>query len=295
MTTPVAAQRAPGSTMQQPVFAVDGWAGNTVDESGVEWWVTKEEGWSSPPAVRLTLTDRPERDGAFDAPSYRAVRVVTLEGTAIAPDRISRELAKDRLAAVLADGSALVPLLVTEPHVTRQALVRLSAETKITDRKAGAFDFSLQMTAPDPLRYSFELNGASCPLPTSAGGLAFPLSFPLDFGKGSTGGRLSLRNAGTAPSWPVWRISGPCDGPVITNTVTGAEIAFGLTLRSGETLDVDTDARTVLLQGTASRRSFLLPGSDWFALRPGLTQVAFRAAQHDPQALLRAEWRDAWI
>ena len=81
--------------------------------------------------------------------------------------------------------------MVTEPHRTRRVLVRLSAESKIADRKAGAFEFSLTMTAPDPLRYSYGLNASSCPLPSSSGGVAFPLSFPLNFGSGSSGGRTA--------------------------------------------------------------------------------------------------------
>ncbi|HEX6468497.1 MAG TPA: hypothetical protein VF069_05325 [Streptosporangiaceae bacterium] len=283
------------TALQLPVFAVDGWAGNTVDDDGVEWWVTTEDGWASSPAIRLALSDRPERDGAFDSPSYRGARVITLEGVAIAPDRISKERAKDRIAAVLADGGGLRPLVVSEPHGTRRALVRLSAETKIADRKAGVFEFSVQLTAPDPLRYSDGLNAANCPLPSSSGGVRFPLTFPLDFGVGSAGGRLVLQNAGTAPTWPFWRIAGPCRSPVITDTVTGAELVFALDLQAGETLDVDTDARTVLLQGTASRRAALLPSSRWFPLRPGTTQVAFRAAEFDAAALLTVEWHDAWM
>ncbi|MFD4526411.1 phage tail protein [Streptomyces sp. NPDC058470] len=284
-----------GQQLQQPVFEVDGWAGNTVDDAGVEWWVTSEQGWASTPPVRLTLIDRPERHGAFDAPSYRGSRVITLEGTAIAPERMAREAAKDRLAAVLADGSALLPLVVTEPHRTRRALVRLTAETKIVDRKSGSFEFSLTMTAPDPLRYSYGLNASTCPLPSSSGGVTFPLSFPLNFGPGSSGGRLLLENKGTAPTWPTWRIAGPCVQPVITNTATGDELAFELTLQEGEFLLIDTDARSVLLQGTASRRSTLRPGSDWFPLRPGATPVLFRARDYAPAARLTAEWRDAWL
>jgi len=286
--------REPGTTLQEPVFDVDGWAGNTVDDLGVEWWVTKEEGWSTSPPLRLSLVDRPERDGAFDSPSYRSPRVITLEGSAVAPDRSAKEHAKDRLAAVLNDGGVLRPLVVTEPHVTRRLLVRLSAETKISDRKNGVFDFSLQLTAPDPLRYSAALNAASCPLPTSSGGVTFPLSFPLDFGEGSSGGRLQLDNRGTAPSWPVWRIAGPCTDPVVINPETGEQLAFGLTVQAGEVLVVDSDARTVLLQGTASRRSFLLPDSEWFPLRPGSNRIGFRAAQTESAARLTAEWRDAW-
>jgi len=284
----------PGTALQLPTFTVDGWRGNAVDEQGVEWWVTRTEGWAGSPPIRLTLSARPERDGAFDAPSYRDPRVITVEGLAVAPDRTAQELAKDRLAAVLNDGSTLSPLTVTEPHLTRLAMVRLTAESKIQDRRGNAFEFSVQMTAPDPLRYSAELHSTSCPLPVSGGGLTFPLVFPLDFGSGGSGGRANLVNAGTVATWPVWRILGPCVSPAIVNTRTGEELAFDLVLHDDEVLVVDTDARTVLLHGTASRRSFLLPGSKWFPLRPGTTQVVFRADDRNPAARLAAEWRDAW-
>ena len=85
--------------LQIPVYTVDGWAANTVDDNGVEWWVTEETGWSSTPPVRLDLADRPQRDGTFDAPTFRGARVLTIEGTAVAPDPDSRERAKDRLEA----------------------------------------------------------------------------------------------------------------------------------------------------------------------------------------------------
>jgi hypothetical protein len=279
--------------LQHPVFEVDGWAGNTEDDAGVQWWVTKADGWSGSPPVRLSLTDRPDRNGSFDAPSYRGARVITLEGTAVAPDRITAERAKDELAAVLNDGSQLFPLVVTEPHLTRQAQVRLSAESKVTERKGGAFDFSLQLTAPDPLRYSSLSHTDSCGLPDSSGGLGFPLVFPLDFGS-TVGGRLSLSNTGTAPTWPKWQITGPCIDPVITATGTGDVLAFDLELVATEFLVIDTETRTVLLQDQASRRSSLSPRSRWFALPPGEIQIAFSSDDHSPQARLDVEWCDAW-
>src|SRR4051794_6022165 len=99
--------------LQLPVYTVDGsWSGNTVDGDDVEWWVSEEEGWSNPPEVRLELAARPQRDGAFDAPSFKSARIITLAGTAIAPDPATKERAKDRLAALLYDGSRLADLTV---------------------------------------------------------------------------------------------------------------------------------------------------------------------------------------
>jgi hypothetical protein len=276
-----------------PVFTVDGWAGNTVDGDGVEWWVTKEDGWSSGPDVRLELSDRPQRDGSFDAPSFRSARVITLEGTAIAPDEDSKERAKDRIAAVLADGRRLAEMTVAERTVTRGAAVRLAAGAKVVDTTPISFEWSLQMTAPDPLRYGVEAYTASCGLPRPGAGLAFPVGFPLQFGD-AQGGSLAVANAGTAVSWPLWTITGPCAQPVIRNDSTGERLAFGLRLLEGDVLTVDVAARTVWLGG-ASRRAALLPRSAWFGLPPGSTSIGFDAFDTQESGTLTAVWRDAWL
>lgn len=276
-----------------PVFTVDGWSGNTVDDDGVEWWVTKEDGWSSGPDVRLSLASRPQRDGGFDAASFRSVRVITLEGVAIAPDRDTKERAKDRLGAVLADGSVLSELTVQERTVVRRALVRLSSGTKIVDKTPYTFEFSLQVTAPDPLRHGADVHRASCTLPRPGPGVDFPLTFPVYFGD-PVGGSLGLTNAGTALAWPVWTITGPCRQPIIRNDSTGERLAFGLRLLEGDTLTVDVAARTVLLGG-ASRRSALLPRSTWFGIPPGSTAIGFDAFDPAESGTLTVTWRDAWV
>jgi hypothetical protein len=276
-----------------PLYTVDGWTGNTVDGDGVEWWVTKEDGWSSGPGVRLELSERPQRDGTFDAPSFRSARVVTLEGTAVAPDEDARERAKDRIAAVLADGSGLVELSVRERTVTRRALVRLSAGTKVVDTTPVSFDWSVQLTAPDPLRYGADVQQASCGLPRPGTGIAFPLAFPLAFGEPADGS-LTVSNAGTTMAWPLWTITGPCTQPVIRNDSTGERLAFSLSLAEGDTLVIDTAARTVFLGG-ASRRAALLPRSNWFSFPPGSTTIGFSAFDNSASGRLTVSWRDAWI
>ena len=283
-----------GETLLLPEYTVDGWTGNAVDGDGVEWWVTGESGWSGGPPVRLELANRPQRDGTFDAPSFRGARVITLEGTAVAPDPEAKERAKDRIAAVLADGSALRPLTVRELLTTRQAMVRLSAETKVVDQTPSSFTWSLQLTAPDPVRYGAEQRTAICGLPLPGTGVAFPIaSWPLDFGE-PAGGSMALANAGTVTTWPVWTISGQCVQPVIRDAATGRTLGFRLTMTGGDMLVVDVAARTIKLNG-ASRRAALLPGSTWFGLPAGTTGIEFDALRTDAPAVLSVAWRDAWI
>lgn len=280
-------------TLQLPVFTADVWAGNTIDPDGVEWWVTKEEGWASTPDMRLDLTNRPRRDGAFDAPGFRAPRVITLEGIAIAPSWEAKELAKNRLAAAFADTSALAPFQVREQLFSRQVMARLSAPAKIVDRTRTTFEWTLQVTAPDPVRLSSDAHQATCGLPQPSSGLTFPLTFPLRFGD-PVGGSLVATNRGSTPALPHWQIYGPCDTPTITHLTSGARLAFQINLGAGDVLDVDVSARTVFL-GTASRRWTLLPSSTWFGLAPGDNPIGFASPSPNVSASLTAYWRDAWI
>src|SRR5215468_4116681 len=115
----------------------------------------------------------------------------------IAPDPDTKERAEDRLAA-LADGSALADLTVQERTVQCGARVRLSGQTKIADQTPYTFAWSVQLTAPDSVRYGTVPQVASCGLPQPGHGLTFPLTtWPLEFGE-PTGGSLALTNAGTA-------------------------------------------------------------------------------------------------
>jgi hypothetical protein len=107
-------------------------------------------------------------------------------------------------------------------------------------------------------------------------------------------GSLGLTNVGTALSWPLWTVTGPCNQPVIRNDSTGQQLAFGQRLQDGDTLVVDVAARTVLLGG-ASRRYALLPRSTWFGLPPGNTTIGFDALDPGEAGTLMVTWRDSWL
>ncbi|MGI5232856.1 phage distal tail protein [Actinoallomurus sp. CA-142502] len=286
MSTPLAAHR----------FTLDGWACGVVDESGVQWRLLTVDGWHGRSGVgaRTARADRPGRDGQFRGPAYRSERIITLGGLAYAPDAASLEAAGETIAALCDDASVLHTLVGTDASgIDKQALVELNAESKFEHQTSRVAAWQIQLAAPDPRRYATTASSASCGLATVSGGLAFPLAFPLDFGSAG-GGAMTLTNTGTTSTWPTWTITGPAPNPVIINTDTGERLALaGLTVEAGQTLVLDTDARTVLLAGVASRRGALAT-ADWFPLRKGVTRVAFQAAAYDPAASLTATWRSAW-
>ena len=106
---------------------------------------------------------------------------------------------------------------------------------------------------------------------------------------------MVLANAGTIGTWPTWVITGPVTGPTITNLDTGQRLAFDPTfdVPAGQTMTIDSDAKTVFLTGVSRRDRLFV--AEWFAIAPGSVNVRFSAiSAFDVAASLTAQWREAW-
>jgi hypothetical protein len=157
----------------------------------------------------------------------------------------------------------------------------------------GRITTAAAFVALDPTVYSGDEHQVQVGLPSDTGGLVLPLTVPFTVAATFTAGRADLTNAGTKDAPLALRIDGPASEPTVTLlTDTGP-----LTLRvlfdidDGQWLDLDTKARTALLNGEVSRRG--LVSGDWPLLPPGTSELAFNAALFDPDARLTATWRDA--
>jgi len=127
----------------------------------------------------------------------------------------------------------------------------------------------------------------------ASGGLTVPFTVDAVV----SAGRVMLSNAGTAPVGLRLRIDGPVSEPrvsLLTDDGT-AVLRLQLNLGTGQWLEIDTSARTVYLQGTASRRGLAsVNEGGWPLLPPGSAELAFDAATFNASARLSVAWRDAW-
>lgn len=147
--------------------------------------------------------------------------------------------------------------------------------------------------ATDPLLYSATETSVQLALATSTGGLAFPFGFPLGFGS-AFGGIVTLTNEGEAETLPHATFHGPLTNPRLESITAGRTVEFDLTVAAGDFLEVDFDARTVLLNGTASRyQTFRGTAADWWALEPGDNEIRFAAGSGTGTCDLR--FRSAWF
>ena len=152
---------------------------------------------------------------------------------------------------------------------------------------------AIRFEAAWPFIESNSLGSATLSIATTTEGLQFPATFPLVFGAG-TGGSASVVNNGNAPAPWVATISGDTPNPRITHVESGKFIEFvGLTIVAGDVLTLDSKNKSVLLNGTASRRSYMTAASRWFDLQPGSNTIQFSSGGITT-GQLTFTWRDTY-
>jgi hypothetical protein len=119
--------------------------------------------------------------------------------------------------------------------------------------------------------------------------------FPVTFGSAGTAGVVNAVNNGNFPTRPVIVIAGPVDNPILQNLTTGQYVQFAISLGVADTLTLDFDLHTVLLNGTASRRNTMTPSSQWWELAPGTTQILYGANTTQVGSIATVTYRNAWM
>jgi hypothetical protein len=258
-------------------------------------------GWRRMVDVDSGDVDRPADHGAWAGRWLARSRIVTLAGTVVASRAVMGEVL-DALEAVTALGEDATeyPLVVQSLGRRLMAWGRVSGYEVALDAQvtAGSTPLALQWTCTDPRRYSpgeYLLHLAIAA--AAVDGLHYPLVYPLDYGASaaviSTG---TATNAGTAPCAPTLTITGPIEGPLIVNQTTGAQLEYDITLTATDTLVIDCQAGTVLLNGTD--RAYTATAASWpprtFAVAAGDNTIALRALSASPGNGLDLTWRDGW-
>jgi hypothetical protein len=237
------------------------------------------------PNIRPSTDDIVQGDGAVHGPFRLGARPFTLTGfidpTArndadaqlslaelvnVRIDRLkraSRGLRSDvRLSWTPAGG---LPVMVSG---------RLAAAPRITDRMPKRFQ--VQFEASDMRILGQIVRSAS--------------------GAGSA--TLTCRNHGNWETFATVTLSGAWTNPVIINAQTGQEFRLtggsGLVTGSADTLVVDMQAKTVVLNGvTNNYDKVAFPASSWISIDPG--DNALSATGGAPAATWRVDWRDSWL
>jgi hypothetical protein len=280
-----------------------------VDAVGVEWLLTKFEGWPGIPAPRTARTDRPGHSGAFRAAAYRGPRIVTLEWQATAPDIPTLRAAEQQVAAICADPARLYEMVVTESGSSRSVMVELDDAILTSPKTAFASVFSARVAAPDPRKHD---TGWQSPIGTLGtapiGGLDFTApgvvtaSPGLDFGTPGSPSAVTVKNSGTATARPLFAITGPISRPQVVDVTNGVTLLYTGTLGATDVLTINTDefpvqgfpGHGVYLNTTINQRPLLLTPNGWPRVLPGSSVTYNLRATAFTAASMTVSLRSAW-
>lgn len=211
------------------------------------------------PEVRVTYNPLPNTDGVSDGPGFLGARTVTLDLAILGGQSLDDgefhdaywyqerltgftnpqrrpNLTVSRFGGQYAGQTWTLPLRGNPYSITYGS-------------RAGALlELQLSFTAPTGLLEGPLQSVTSTSAGDNLGGLTFPFSFPVDFGAGGfTNPRTTITVGGNAATSPIVYIVGPCTDPRLV-TEDGEIFSFvGLTLASGESVQIDMAAGTVLL------------------------------------------------
>ncbi len=251
------------------------------------------------PNVRPNVEDLPEWDGAKAGDFFYGQRPVTLSG------KVGVNMTASQRNAVMVNlqralrGLRADATLKSEPS----GLPAMQIGARVTGvRFSGALvkGFQIQAICADPRIVGQTENQENDPWSAGSGdpGASFDLAFPIVFGGGTADPPATVlcTNAGNFDAVPVVKVYGPLTSVEVYNGSTGQTIYVdNLTLVSGEWVEIDMGARTVVKSDGASYYDRVrFPGSEWWLLPPGSTSVEINGTGFAAQTELEVRWRDTW-
>lgn len=260
--------------------------------------IVQVSGFHDAPDVRTADQARARQHGQWANVDYLGGRRVQASIIVTAPHPASatwQALSQALVAGQAAETAltATIPGVAYGNPIQVMARVRRLALPIDLDYGIGVGRAQVEWHCTDPRIYSATATTLTTSQAVSSGGLLAPIEAPLEFGGSASGGQVVATNDGEfgAPWTAV--LSGPVTNPRIENITTGQTIRFTGTLATGETLTVSSLDRTVLLNGTASRYSWLTAGSSWFDLPAGSSTIRF--AGTSGTGSMDLTFRSVWI
>src|SRR5215212_1575130 len=226
---------------------------NTTD---VGYVVNSHDGFDAP-EVRLSMYNRPGEHGSVVTNQLYGGRTITLEGRiAASSTTLYQQRRRDLQNAlrIIKDASAVSqPILLkfqTTDDLLLQTYIYASKKLQFKERSPIFSEYYLELFAADYNFYDQSLQTTTLTPPTG-GGVTYPVIYPVTYAA-KTGGSVTVNNAGDSNTFPVVTFNGPLTSPYINNTTTGEVFKVNRTLAAGETLVVDMQNKTMVLNATTN-------------------------------------------
>ncbi len=263
---------------------------------GTKFHISAVSGLDDLPPLRIFVANRPGDHGQFRGVDLLGPRTIVLDFSIIGDNEADYFAQAEAFSAAFLLNTAELPLLIF--NGTRLIYCRCRRRSIPYDaglhwRTATA---TVELLATDPRKYDATVSNLTAGLVQGAGGVAFNVVFSANFGTVGSAGLIQVTNAGDFAVRPVLTVTGPVDTPILENVTAGKRLRFAVLLGSTDTLVVDLDGHTALLNGTASRRGTMSADSQWWEIGPGASTVRFsNGGGFQAAASLSVPFRSAWI
>lgn len=250
-------------------------------------------------APRVVEQSRPGRSGVDDLTAFHDGATWQADLTVFDVGGLTRHQWVDRLRGMLRP--SLRPWLVMQRDgwlTERRARVRGGNLTAPIDYLSGQrVETSIQVVLPDG-KWQSPIQSSDSLRPTSSTGRAYPRVYPWAYTPASSGAvkiiTVGSGEYGVAPTPVLMRLYGSFTDPIITNQTTGEVFELdGVSVTAGNYLEIDMDAKTVLLNGSAGSSYYSKINwatSSWWQLQPGGNELTVGATTLDASCELDLFW-----
>lgn len=302
-----------------PIWSVDEFTVHgsyMLDELGREWGVEDgtDDDWDTPAPPRTKRDDRPDGHGTTRGIAWRGGKTFTLGGYVGCPSSALREQSALELATVCSDPGREYTFrrrtdsfdhvmdveLDGSPLIKKINLYTLRWQFTFHARDPRKHDATWQDPIVNPVDPATQIDGLVFDEP----GLDFS-GAGLDFLVGSepaSPGRAQVANYGSAPTHPVFKLTGPLATPEIRHLESGRLIRYLANIAAGEIVRIncgDFPARGLLEHECVSTtrgdvRSLVHAGMDWPVVGPREVASFQLTSPGSAPAELMASLRSAW-
>lgn len=242
--------------MTHVVLCGVGFSGTSTPDDGLVY--TELTDWDGVTGARGAGDPVPSGHGSYRRSEvWRESRAISMKGAILADTVDEFHRIKKRVEAIPSLGEMRVDQ--GDGYWTRGVEIDTIS---IPDFRGGtAVEFTIDMLAPDPVRYSEWLTAGPATLPERSGGLILPAAFPWHLGE-SVWPKATVENWGELPVLPRVTVTG--SAPSIT--VRGGPYRLEFGAFDGE-LVFDSEQRRAWLNGTDVTRDMVR--REWPQVAPG--------------------------
>jgi hypothetical protein len=268
------------------------------------------DGLEDLPVIRNQDDNRGYQDGMWTGRDFLSGRMLTFTITVRGDTNYTMNYYLDLLQANLVpqqQGTGLLQFQLPGSDLQRiNARVRRRAIQINTDYSSGMATAIYEFFCPDPRYYDDQEKTTDLTNSTAVAGRTYnrvytatatnpsnPNATGMSYGGGAGAPNL-ITNSGWTTTYPEITIQGPAINPKITDVTAGAFLLIDATIGTNDQLVLNTDYRTVTLNGV-NRRALLNNSSTWFAAPPGTSYYTFTATGTDGNTACVVSWRNAYI